>query len=289
METSYIDFYRLPIANRERTDTQDMDNKADILKKIIAHKKEEVAAAKKNSSVAELQGRISDLEDTVRGFARQLREAGNSGWTAIIAEVKKGSPSKGVIRTDFDPVEIAEVYQNNGATCLSVLTDEQFFMGHLSYLALLREQVGLPILRKDFIVDPWQIYETRAAGADACLLIAAVLEPQQITDLAGIAQELHLDVLLEVHDEAEMEIACNTDISLIGVNNRNLNTFVTDISTTGRLAKMLPPGRLLVSESGINNRHDIEQLQAAGAKAFLIGEALMREADPGKKLQELLG
>lgn len=265
-----------------------MNNTADILKKIVAHKQEEVAAAKRVTTAGELQGRISDLEDTVRGFERHLREAVSSGWTAIIAEVKKGSPSKGVIRADFDPVEIAEIYQNNGATCLSVLTDEKFFMGHLNYLALLREQVSLPLLRKDFIIDPWQLYETRAAGADACLLIAAILEPQQIIDLAGLARELHLDVLLEVHDEAEMEIACNTDISLIGVNNRNLRTFVTSLDTTARLAKMLPPDRLLVAESGINNRADIEKLQAGGAKAFLIGEAMMREADVGAKLQELL-
>jgi indole-3-glycerol phosphate synthase len=145
------------------------------------------------------------------------------------------------------------------------------------------------MLRKDFIIDPWQVYEARAAGADAILLIASILEPQQIVDLAGIARSVHLDILLEVHDETEMATACNTDIGLIGVNNRNLRSFVTDLDTTGRLAALLPPGRLLVAESGINNRTDIERLQAAGAKAFLIGEALMREEDIGAKLQELLG
>ena len=266
-----------------------MSETPDILKTILAHKREEVAAAKGHTSIQELAGRISDLEDTARGFERHLREAAATGWTAIIAEVKKGSPSKGLIREDFDPLEIAEIYQDNGATCLSVLTEERFFMGSLRYLALIREQVGLPLLRKDFIFDPFQVYEARAAGADAILLIAAMLDPQQIVDLAGLANELHLDVLLEVHDELEMEVACGTDIGLIGVNNRNLRTFVTDLGTTARLAKMLPPDRLLVSESGINSRTDIERLQADGAHAFLIGEAMMREADIGAKLQELLG
>jgi indole-3-glycerol phosphate synthase len=266
-----------------------MHDTPDILKTILAHKQQEVAAAKAHTSIQELAVRISDLEDTARGFERHLREAAATGWTAVIAEVKKGSPSKGLIREDFDPLENAEIYQDNGATCLSVLTEERFFMGSLRYLALIREQVGLPLLRKDFIFDPFQVYEARAAGADAILLIAAMLEPQQIVDLAGLARQLHLDVLLEVHDESEMEVACGTDIGLIGVNNRNLRSFVTDLGTTARLAKMLPPGRLLVSESGINSRADIERLQADGASAFLIGEAMMREADIGAKLQELLG
>ncbi len=260
----------------------------DILATIVAHKHEEVAAGRLAASLEELKNRISDLEDIPRGFERHLREAVLSGWTAVIAEVKKGSPSKGIIREDFDPLEISGIYQDNGATCLSVLTDETFFLGHLRYLALIREQVGLPLLRKDFIIDPWQIYEARAAGADAILLIASILEPQQIVDFAGIARQINLDVLLEVHDEREMEVACGTEIGLIGVNNRNLRTFVTDLDTTGRLAKMLPAGRLLVAESGINCRADIERLQGAGAGAFLIGESLMREKDIGAKLQELL-
>lgn len=265
-----------------------MNETPDILKTIVAHKHQEIAAARLAASVEELKIRISDLEDTPRGFERHLREAVSSGWTAIIAEVKKGSPSKGVIRADFDPLEIAEIYQDNGATCLSVLTDEKFFLGHLRFLALIREQVGLPMLRKDFIVDPYQIYEARAAGADAILLIAAILDRQQIVDLAALAREQHMDVLLEVHDEQEMEVACSTDISLIGVNNRNLRTFVTDLATTERLSRLLPAGRLLVAESGINNRTDIERLQAAGAGAFLVGESLMRDDDIGAKLQQLL-
>jgi indole-3-glycerol phosphate synthase len=266
-----------------------MSELPDILKTIVDYKREEVAVARLAAPVGELKIRISDLEDTPRGFERHLRDAVASGWTAIIAEVKKGSPSKGIIREDFDPLEIAEIYQNNGATCLSVLTDEKFFLGHLRFLALIREQVGLPMLRKDFIIDPFQVYEARAAGADAILLIASILEQQQIVDLAGLAREVYLDILLEVHDEQEMELACRTDIGLIGVNNRNLRTFATDLDTTVRLSKMLPSGRLLVTESGIHNRADIERLQAAGAGAFLIGESLMREEDIGAKLQELLG
>jgi indole-3-glycerol phosphate synthase len=260
----------------------------DILRKIIAHKQEEVAAGMAAASIAELKSRIADLEDVPRGFERHLREAAASDWTAIIAEVKKGSPSKGIIREDFDPLDIAEIYQNNGATCLSVLTDEKFFMGHLRYLALIREAVSLPLLRKDFIIDPFQIFEARAAGADAILLIASCLELTQLQDFHASAQELHLDVLLEVHDEMEMETALKTDCTLIGVNNRNLRTFVTDLGTTGRLARMMPPGRLLVAESGINTRADILRLQADGAGAFLIGESMMREEDIGAKLQELV-
>jgi indole-3-glycerol phosphate synthase len=260
----------------------------DILKKIVSHKLEEVAAAKLAASISELKARIGDLEDVPRGFERHLREAVASDWTTIIAEVKKGSPSRGIIRKDFDPLEIAEIYQNNGATCLSVLTDEKFFLGHLRFLALIRETVSLPLLRKDFICEPYQIYEARAAGADAILLIAAMLDLQQLQAFHAIAREIHLDVLLEVHDEAEMETALRTECTLIGVNNRNLRTFEIDLATTGRLARMMPADRLLVAESGINNRSDIVRLQADGAEAFLIGESLMREADIGAQLQKML-
>lgn len=260
----------------------------DILKKIVAYKVEEVATAKAAATVEELKNRISDLEDTPRGFERHLREAASSDWTAVIAEIKKGSPSRGVIREDFDPLEIAEIYQDNGATCLSVLTDEKFFLGNLRFLALIRETVSLPLLRKDFICDPYQIYEARAAGADAILLIASMLDLHQLRDFHAVAREIHLDVLLEVHDEREMETALQTDCTLIGVNNRNLRTFVTDLGTTARLARMMPAERLLVAESGINCRADIIRLQSDGAKAFLVGESLMREADIGAKLQEIL-
>ena len=263
-------------------------NTPDILKKIVAHKQEEVAAAKAAVSISELKGRIAELEDVPRGFERALRSAAASNWTAIIAEVKKGSPSKGIIRPDFDPLDIASTYQDNGATCLSVLTDEKFFLGHLRFLALIREAVSLPLLRKDFIIDPYQIYESRAAGADAILLIAACLDLDRLQEFHNLARELNLDVLMEVHDEAELEKALQTECSLIGVNNRNLRTFATDLGTTGRLARMMPVNRLLVAESGINSRADIERLKGAGAGAFLVGEALMREDDIEAKLQELL-
>jgi len=260
----------------------------DILKKIVAHKAEEIAAAKRTQPLAEMKARLRDREDQPRGFERALRDAVQSGWTAIIAEVKKGSPSKGVIRPDFDPLDIASTYQDNGATCISVLTDEKFFLGHLRYLALIREQVALPLLRKDFISDPYQIYEAAVGGADAILLIAAMLELSKLKDLKALADELYQDVLLEVHDERELEMALATDCGLIGINNRSLHTFVTDLATTERLAKMIPSERLIVAESGINCRADVERLQLAGAGAFLVGESLMREEDIGVKLQELL-
>jgi indole-3-glycerol phosphate synthase len=261
----------------------------DILQRILAHKREEVAMAKAKFSLERLHDRLALVEDQPRGFLRALRTMQESGGTAIIAEVKKGSPSKGVIRPDFDPLAIAEIYQDHGATCLSVLTDEKFFLGHLNYLGLIREQVGLPLLRKDFICDPYQIVEARAYGADAVLLIAAMLDLQQLRDFAAQARELRLDVLLEVHDEAELELALQTDCELIGINNRSLRTFVTDLGTTERLRPLIPPGRFVVAESGIHGRSDIERLLAAGAGAFLVGEALMRETDIGVKLEELLG
>jgi indole-3-glycerol phosphate synthase len=259
-----------------------------ILQKILQHKLTEVAAARLASPPAELAARLADLEDQPRGFVRALRAAVESGWTAIIAEVKKGSPSKGIIRSDFDPLEIAECYQNNGAACLSVLTDEHFFHGHLRYLHLIREQVSLPLLRKDFICDPYQITEARVAGADAILLIAAMLELNQLLDFSAAAGELGLDVLLEVHNEAELEMALQTDCEMIGINNRNLNTFVTELATTECLAPLIPRERLVVAESGIHLRQDILRLTSAGAKAFLVGESLMREADIGAKLRSLL-
>lgn len=260
-----------------------------ILDEIVAHKRHEVVAAKARMTEAELRSRISDLEEPPRGFARALKDSRDSGWTTIIAEVKKGSPSKGVIRPDFDPLGIAETYAAGGATCLSVLTDERFFLGHLRYLALIREQVRLPLLRKDFVCDPYQVVEARWAGADAVLLIAAMLDLPQLQDFAACARELGLDVLLEVHDEAELETALQTDCELIGINNRDLRTFVTDLATTERLLPLMPPGRFVVAESGIYGRADIERLQAAGAGAFLIGESLMRETDIEAKLRKLLG
>lgn len=266
-----------------------MTKTPDILQKIVAHKREEVAAAQHKFPLARLRDRLAMVEDQPRKFIRALRTMHESGGTAIIAEVKKGSPSKGIIRADFDPLTIAETYQLHGATCLSVLTDEKFFLGHLGYLGLIREQVNLPLLRKDFICDPYQIIEARAYGADAILLIAAMLDLPQLRDFSALATELQLDVLLEIHDEAELELALQTDCELIGINNRSLHTFITDLGTTERLLPSIPEDRFVVAESGINGRADIKRLLAANAGAFLIGEALMREDDIGAKLEELLG
>ena len=260
----------------------------DKLKTIVAHKREELLACQVHTPLGELRRKIEGMPRS-RGFEASLRRTASSGETAIIAEVKKGSPSKGIIRPDFDPLDIARIYEANGAACLSVLTDERFFMGCLDYLTQIRNVVNLPLLRKDFILDAYQIYEARHAGADAILLITAILDLPQIIDFAALARELSLDILLEVHDESEMEIALCTECTLIGVNNRNLRTFVTDLDTTRRLAKMMPSGRLLVAESGISTRADIERLTADGAGVFLVGESLMRENDIGSKLRVLRG
>jgi indole-3-glycerol phosphate synthase len=260
-----------------------------ILDKIAEHKRQEVSLARSRRPLISLQNSVAELEDQPRGFLRALRTTAASGWTAVIAEVKKGSPSKGVIRENFDPLEIAEIYQDNGASCLSVLTDEYFFMGHLSYLGKIREVVSLPLLRKDFICDPYQIYEARVAGADAVLLIAAMLDAGQLAEYNALANELHLDVLLEVHDESELETALATGCELIGINNRNLQTFETDLEITERLLPLIPADHFVVAESGIVCRADVLRLQQAGAKGFLVGESLMREDDIGTKLRELQG
>jgi len=265
-----------------------MTDLPDILKTIVARKREEVAAARAAMPLPLLQARVADLEEPPRGFARALRASVESGWTTVIAEVKRGSPSKGVIRADFDPIAIAEIYARHGAVCLSVLTDEQFFHGHLRFLGLIREQVRLPLLRKDFLYDRYQLWEAREAGADAVLLIAAMLEAAQLADLVAEAGEIGLDVLIEVHDEQEVEMALQVPVELVGINNRDLRTFHTDLAVTERLAPRIPSERLVVAESGIAARADILRLQAAGARAFLIGESLMRAADIGAKLDELL-
>lgn len=260
-----------------------------ILDKIHEHKRQEVALAKKRRSLSSLKQGIDNLEDPPRGFLRAMRTSADSGWTALVAEVKKGSPSKGVIREDFDPLKIAETYQDNGATCVSVLTDECFFMGHLIYLSNIREIISLPLLRKDFICDPYQIYESRLAGADAILLIAAMLNDSQLDEYNALAGALSLDVLMEVHNEKELESALSTGCEMIGINNRNLQTFETDLGVTERLLSLIPENLFVVSESGILSRADICRLQRAGAQGFLIGESLMREDDIGSKLRELQG
>jgi indole-3-glycerol phosphate synthase len=252
----------------------------------LAHKKQEVAAAKAKVPLAELREFLAEAP-APRGFASALRCRAEAG-TAIIAEVKKSSPSKGIIRPDFEPVAIAHSYEQAGAACLSVLTDSRFFSGELTFLPRIAEVVSLPLLRKEFIVDPYQIYETRAHRADAILLIAAALTLSELQEFSGLAGELGLDVLLEVHDEAELEISLQVPNEMIGINNRNLKTFHTDLATTERLLPSIPDGKIVVAESGINSRADIVRLTRAGAKAFLIGESLMREADIQTKLQSLL-
>jgi len=252
-----------------------------ILDTIVARKQEEVAALKGRGIAT------PDLEiPPPRGFIRAL--TGFSG-VAIIAEAKKASPSKGVIRPDFDPVAIARSYLSGGAQALSVLTDVDFFQGSLAYIPAVRAAVNLPVLRKDFIIDPLQIREARAYGADAILLIAAILETSQIQDYQALALELGMDALVEVHDEAEVEKAVAAGSRLIGVNNRDLRDFSMDLNTTFRLQKMIPAGIPLVSESGIRDHHDILRLAEHGVQAALVGETLMRAADPAEALRVLTG
>ena len=235
-----------------------------------------------------LVANISASNDTPRGFMKALQARVAIGGTAVIAEVKKASPSMGVIRASFDPVAIAESYAAAGATCLSVLTDEKYFQGSGHYLRLIRAAVGLPLLRKDFIVDEYQIVEARALGADAILLIVAALSDEELAAFTRLAHDLGLDVLVEVHDEAECERALQLPLRVIGVNNRNLHDFSVSLETSRRIQAMLPADYLLVSESGIHTRADIEALQGDGIHAFLVGGSLMQADDPGAALSALL-
>jgi len=257
---------------------------ATILDDILAHKRQEVAAQKQRVDMDTLVANISASNDTPRGFMKALQARVAIGGTAVIAEVKKASPSMGVIRASFDPVAIAESYAAAGATCLSVLTDEKYFQGSGHYLRLVRAAVGLPLLRKDFIVDEYQIVEARALGADAILLIVAALSDAELAAFTRLAHDLGLDVLVEVHDEAECARALQLPLRVIGVNNRNLHDFSVSLDTSRRIKTMLPADYLLVSESGIHTRADIEALQADGIHAFLVGGALMQADDPGGAL-----
>jgi indole-3-glycerol phosphate synthase len=260
-------------------------SRATILQEILATKAREIEHGKTGMSQRELQARCAGLPPA-RGFGQRLQDATARG-PAVIAEIKRASPSAGVIRADFNPAAIAVAYQAAGAACLSVLTDEPYFQGHRDYLAQARDACSLPALRKDFIIDPWQVLESRVLGADCILLIAAALEPMRLRDLAGLAAEQGLDVLVEVHDETELEVALSVDGCLLGVNNRNLHTFETDLATSESLHRQVPPGRLLVTESGIRTRADVQRMLAAGIRAFLVGEACMRAPDPGAALHEL--
>jgi len=265
-----------------------MTQTPDILKKILAKKAEEVERRKQHRSIADLDAIAADVERP-RGFCRALQDKVLAKKPAIIAEIKKASPSKGVIREDFQPVAIGQDYAMNGAACLSVLTDKEFFQGSEVYLQMVRERCPLPVLRKDFMIDPYQIHEARALGADCILLIAAALEDQQMHELSDTATRLGMDVLVEVHDAAEMERALTLDTRLIGVNNRNLRTFETSLQTTLDLKAQVPEDRIIITESGIHTHDDVQLMLDNGIYAFLVGEAFMRAESPGQKMRELFG
>ncbi len=264
----------------------------DILDKIIAVKREEIAAAVKQKPLALVR---ADAESRVltRDFVGAMRAKISNGKPAVIAEIKRASPSKGVLREDFIPADIAQTYAEHGAACLSVLTDRQFFQGQVDYLKQARASCQLPVLRKDFMVDPYQIYESRAMGADCILLIAACLDDAQMADLEAIAHSMDMAVLVEVHDRVEAERALKLKTPLLGINNRNLKTFEVSLDTTLSMLKDMPElqsgTRLVVTESGILTRDDVLRMGAAGVNAFLVGEAFMRATDPGEALAKLFG
>jgi indole-3-glycerol phosphate synthase len=250
-----------------------------VLQKIVAHKRGEVAVRKSDRPKVSIEN-----APPVRDFAAALR----GDTVRLIAEVKQASPSRGVMRTDFQPVDLARAYADSGAACISVLSDEEFFKGHDRYLAQIRETVDVPLLRKEFIIDPWQIAESRALGADAILLIVAILTPEELRDFHRRAEDLGMSALVETHTEQELEIALELDAPLIGINNRNLHTFETTPETTERLAALARrEGRTLVSESGIYTAADVERVARCGARAVLVGEALVREGNVAAKVKEL--
>jgi len=259
---------------------------SDILKKIVAVKHEEIAEGLRKKSLAAMR---ADAESRVltRDFEGALRAKIAAGQAAVIAEIKKASPSKGVLREDFIPADIAQSYAEHGAACLSVLTDKQFFQGSVDYLKQARASCQLPVLRKDFMVDPYQVYESRAMGADCILLIAACLDDAQMADLEAVAHGLGMAVLVEVHDEPELHRALKLKTALLGINNRNLRTFEVSLDTTLGMLPTVPADKLLITESGILSRADVERMRAAQVHAFLVGEAFMRAPDPGAALADL--
>ena len=258
----------------------------DVLRTILARKVEEIEQRSRVRSLDDLRARAAQQAPT-RGFVDAIKRKHAAGEAAVIAEVKKASPSKGLIRADFQPAQIARSYEAGGAACLSVLTDVDFFQGSNLYLGEARAACSLPVLRKDFTIDPYQVYEARVIGADAILLIVAALEDGPMIEMAGLAMELGMDVLVEVHDIDELERALQTDCELIGVNNRNLRTFEVSLDTTIALRDAVPRDRTLVTESGIATGADVAKMRGAGIETFLIGESFMRERDPGVALQRL--
>ena len=261
---------------------------SDILTKIVAVKREELAVLFRQKPLAAVRADAESRLQT-RDFVGALRQKISAGKPAVIAEVKKASPSKGVLRADFIPADIAQSYAEFGAACLSVLTDQQFFQGSIEYLKQARASCGLPVLRKDFMVDAYQIYESRVVGADCILLIAAILDDQQMKDMEALAVSLDMAVLVEVHDAAELERALKLKTPLIGINNRNLKTFEVSLDTTFELMGRVPADRVLVTESGIVSPADVKRLRDAKINAFLVGEAFMRADEPGEALAELFG
>jgi len=260
---------------------------ATILQQIIERKHQELKQNMARVSFAEMEAAFPARAER-RFFAQALRSRIAKQQPAVIAEIKKASPSKGVIRPDFDPEALAQDYAAHGAACLSVLTDEQFFQGCNEYLQQARAACDLPVLRKDFMLHPYQIAESKALGADCILLIVAALDPGQLKELSVYAANCDLDVLVEVHNEAELELALQLDTDLIGINNRDLHSFNTDLALTFRLQKLIPGNKLIITESGINSRQDVESMLQAGIYGFLIGETFMRAESPGRKLQELM-
>lgn len=264
-------------------DQQDM---ATILDTINARKKEEIAERSARISDADLRAQISSL-DICRPFEAALRAKISTGQAAVIAEIKKASPSKGVIRKDFQPIEIAQSYEAGGAACLSILTDKDFFQGDELYLQQARAATQLPVIRKDFLIDPYQILEARSLGADCVLLIVASLEQTQLVELHGLARELGMDVLVEVHDAEELDRAICLKESILGINNRNLHNFETNLQTTLDLLPSIPKDFLVVTESGIHSQSDVDRMRNNNVQAFLVGEAFMRAEDPGSELKKL--
>ncbi|TYQ07375.1 UNVERIFIED_ORG: indole-3-glycerol phosphate synthase [Zoogloea ramigera] len=263
---------------------------SDILNKILAVKADEVAAAKKHRSFASLRGDVEshiELRAQLRGFEASLRAKIDAGKPGVITEIKKASPSKGVIRADFRPADIAKTYEANGSACLSVLTDEQFFQGSVAYLEQARAACALPVLRKDFMIDIYQIYEARAMGADAILLIVSALDHGLMAEMEAVAHELGMGVLVETHDGDELTAALRLKTRLLGINNRNLRTFEVSLDNTLGLLDRIPDDKLVITESGIMVPADVERMRAANVHAFLVGEAFMRADDPGAELARL--
>jgi indole-3-glycerol phosphate synthase len=256
-----------------------------ILDEIVGHKKTVIEASKQEVALNVLKAKLTDADKT-RPFKKAIS---TPGGIKLIAEIKKASPSRGVIRDDFDPLELARIYEENGAAAISVLTDRKFFQGNINFLSGVRRATAVPLLRKDFIIDEYQIYESRVYGADALLLIAAVLSREELDSFLSLSRDLDLDCLVEVHSEEEVKKVLETSAEIIGINNRNLGTFEVDLSTTLRLKRLISPDKIVVSESGIRGREEVRFLAGKGIDAILVGEALLRSEDVGEKMRELRG